>query len=527
MAENLLINGVTYNGVDSLAFKNSNGETVYYSLDNAFLPSYWIDYLPNKIATIKALQDEAGNDGFSFIVMSDIHYPENLGKRSPAIAKHIMDECNIRYALVLGDIQSRGSHATKAQAESDFTGAEKMFEPIAGNVLFQKGNHDGSWGSTLNGTTYPYNFTPEEMYNRIYAPVYKHHNVVTDKSGTGYYVNDTANKVRYIMLCTHCNEYAENDDGSAKYNNMSYARFTQSQYDLVIEALSTMPEGWAVLCAAHVPINNTYGEAFGDSTNKTGDHIIMRNLLKAYKDKTAYSAEWAGTAGGGTNGGYTNIFSTSGSGFDNQTSKFYTNWLPYNGNDNGGTGTIYHFKGISAGQPYKMNFATDANGANATSQFYCTAANKQAPTAADYDSGVIIVQHHTPEYKYVRFEIRQALPENLIITANEPIIEATGGGEGYDTVSINADFSSAKGEMIGYFSGHTHADYVYDAANWWGVSIITTRCDSANENDSTLLAQRVEGTVTEQSFDVFTVNRKTGKVYATKIGAGSDREISY
>ena len=246
------------------------------------VPSYWDEYLKNKIATIKSLQSAGGSDCFSFIVIADPHYPQNLGKNSPVLAKRIMDECNIRYALVLGDMQSRGQHSAKANAESDWTGIKNMFTPIAEKVLWQKGNHDGSWGSTLNGTTYPYNFTTEEMYDRVYAPTYQYHNVVTDESGTGYYVDDTARKVRYIMLNTHCNKYELNADGSAKYNNMSTSRFTQSQYDMVIEALTTVGEGWAVIVGAHVPINNAYGKAFGDESNVIGDHIIMRKLLTAY-----------------------------------------------------------------------------------------------------------------------------------------------------------------------------------------------------------------------------------------------------
>lgn len=122
---------------------------------------------------------------------------------------------------------------------------------------------------------------------------------------------------------------------------------------------------------------------------------------------------------------YTNLFDTNGVGFDNQTSKFYTNWIPYKESDNGGNGTIYHFKGLqnNAGytNPYKMNFATDSNGSNATAQFYCSNANRMSPTTADYDSSVTLVQHQTAEYTYVRFEIREPLPSNLIITANEEI----------------------------------------------------------------------------------------------------------
>ena len=121
---------------------------------------------------------------------------------------------------------------------------------------------------------------------------------------------------------------------------------------------------------------------------------------------------------------YTNLFNRFASGFDDQTSKFYTNWIPYNSADNDGNGTIYHFKGFAnATTPYKINFATDANGTNATSQIYGTALNRQARTVASYDSKVNIIQHYIEGYNYIRFECREAVPSNFVITANEGIID--------------------------------------------------------------------------------------------------------
>lgn len=487
------------------------------------IPTYWNEHLNGKIATIKALHDANGKDCFSFIVIADPHYPQNLGKISPVLARKIMDECNIRYAIVLGDMQNRGSWATKELAENDWVGIREMFAPIADRILYQQGNHDGAWGNALNGVTYPYRFTEQEIYNRVFAPTYAHHNVITDLSETGYYIDDTARKVRYILLNTSCNPYEENEDGSAKYTGY---RFTQSQYDMVIEALKNCPDGYSIIVCGHVPINNVYAEAFGGD-DTTGDHVIMRNLLKAYKEKKSYSGSWDGTAGGGTTGGYTNLFDTSGDGFTKESdTKYTTNWLPYNPADNDGNGTIYHFKGFvnNSGytNPYKYEFATDTTITGTRS--YCTSANRKACVAADYDSSVKLVQHSVSDYTRVRFEFREAIPDNLIITANEDIIEATGGEGGYDAVAVDADFTNAKGDFVAYFSGHAHADYVYGAKDYWGVDIITTRCDSANENNSTLLAERKEGTITEQSFDVFTVT--PNKIYATKIGAGADREIS-
>ena len=88
---------------------------------------------------------------------------------------------------------------------------------------------------------------------------------------------------------------------------------------------------------------------------------------------------------------------------------------------------------------------------------------------------------------------------------------------------MEADFSGAKGELVGYFGGHIHADKNWDD----GFPVITSRSDAQVENDAALKAERVAGTVTEQSFDVFTVNKSSRKIYATKIGAGNDRVIGF
>lgn len=130
---------------------------------------------------------------------------------------------------------------------------------------------------------------------------------------------------------------------------------------------------------------------------------------------------------------YTNLFDKNGSGFSDQSTKFYTNWLPYNHLDNGGKGTMYHFKGLShnAGytNPYKMSLAMNTSGLGATAQMYCTKANNTPLTDASYDSSVKVVQHCPPngasDYHYVQFEIREAVPANLIITANQDIIGDT------------------------------------------------------------------------------------------------------
>lgn len=377
------------------AEKQDDGSYKFYGNNKITLPGYWLEHLGNKIAAIQSLQESAGRECFSFVVITDIHYSSNLGKRSPLIAKKIMDSCGIKYAMILGDLQSRGAWSTKDAAKEELRNAITMLNPLLGKSLIQKGNHDGSYGTTLNGTTYPYNFTPEELYDHLYRYSYMLDNVTIDDTGTAYYIDHAGSKVRYLMLNAMCNPYALSDDGSVMYNNMRTFRFTQSQFDFVVAVCESMQDGWSLVVGCHVPISNAYGDAFNGSDNQQsiGDHAIMRELLKAYKNKTTYAGSWSGSAD-------------------------------------------------------------------------------------------------------------------------------------YDAVTVTADFTAAKGEFVAWFAGHAHNDYLY-ANTDWGIDIITTRSDAAVENTTALLEERVAGTITEQCLDVFTVNRKTGIVNATRIGVGDDRYFKY
>ena len=347
------------------------------------IPEYWEEHIDSKIAIIKALQRTGGKDCFSFVLMTDIHYPSNLGKCSPLLAKKIMDECSIKYAICAGDVQTRGCHSTKEELLAENENIEKMFSPIRNKLLQIEGNHDGAY-ATVDSVTYACQLMPEEMFEEIYRKVGVIGGVNYLDAGCAYYIDDISNKVRYIGLNTHCVPYEETENGTAKYNKFRALNFTQSQFDfLTNEALTDgLTDKWSVVIFGHIYIHEGQN-----------DFALMSNLLSAYQNKTTYIGTYTGTA------------------------------------DNG-----------------------------------------------------------------------------------------------YDAVSVDADFTNAKGNLIGYFCGHKHVDEVYSASD---VKVILTRCDGAEENDSTLKAERVAGTVTEQSFDVFTVNKATRTIYATKIGAGDDREISY
>lgn len=262
------------------------------SADNSYIPSYWEDHLESKIARIKNLQYECGKDGYSFVVLTDYHSYSNA-RNSPSLIKRVMDECGIKFCLCLGDIQNQGTWGTRDAELADWKGIEKDFKPIRDRTLMVAGNHDGAYGSAdingdgvISGTTdyYIYNLTQEEMYELIYRKVGLIDGVHFDETCNGYYVDDPTSKVRYLLVNAHYSDCAVNEDGTAVNNYMRKSRIGQSQHNMIIDALSSIPDNdWTVVVGTHMPLVTFEGEGGG------GDLHIFLNVLLAYQNKTTYS----------------------------------------------------------------------------------------------------------------------------------------------------------------------------------------------------------------------------------------------
>lgn len=533
MAENLVINGVTYPGVNILSMTNTAGATVPYA-KVLTIPDYWQDHLAGKIADIRARQDAGGKDSFSFVVIADMHYPSNLGNHAPLLAEYICQKCDIHYVLLLGDVRTRGLRNTKEDVLAEFDALEIILEPIRHRTLQTQGNHDAGYGSgdydgDGDADTYAFELSHAEIYNRIYRKTGMVGACHFDSSGTGYWVDDVSNRVRYIVLNTQNTSEEKNPDGTSKYPSMWLFRFGQSQFDLTIEALNSVPgDDWGVVLAGHCPI----------TTTEIGDRDLMQGMLAAYKKKEAYTGEYAGTAAGGA--AYTNLAEPLP---DNTTDT--TKWVNgYRYGSSGGPsaqagttlsnlipckkGDVIRIKGVTLRENTDRIAVFYPGSENGTRGYFnngITASNTPVSYDGLSDGVYKFTISSTSTEEIYGFRFAMPTPDDasaVIVTVNEEIIESS--GPGYDYVSVDADFSKAKGNLVGYFAGHTHADTDSSSA---GFPVVTTRCDAKQENTDALKAERVAGTTTEQSFDVFTVNRKTGKIYATKIGAGADREIGY
>lgn len=92
------------------------------------------------------------------------------------------------------------------------------------------------------------------------------------------------------------------------------------------------------------------------------------------------------------------------------------------------------------------------------------------------------------------------------------------------TTSVH--FGGKGGNVIGWLSGHMHADSLNRNRP---VGINYNIVETLNDSKNVWAGQpnKTTGTATEQAFDVLTINKKTRKVNLTRIGAGTDRLFTY
>lgn len=97
----------------------------------------------------------------------------------------------------------------------------------------------------------------------------------------------------------------------------------------------------------------------------------------------------------------------------------------------------------------------------------------------------------------------------------------------YDYVSVNVDFADAKGRVAVALAGHMHNDLLNTDYPFPIVTIAADNYTSFKDLEGGGITAPGElGTITEQAFDVMTVDKRSGVINATRIGKGSDRVIS-
>ena len=94
----------------------------------------------------------------------------------------------------------------------------------------------------------------------------------------------------------------------------------------------------------------------------------------------------------------------------------------------------------------------------------------------------------------------------------------------YEDIAFNAratlDFSEYCGRVAGWVSGHTHNDRINEICT---VTCVSTTTDAAFVSTN----KEKSGTLGEQAFDVFIIDRKRRLVKIVRVGLGESRELLY
>lgn len=264
------------------------------------VPDYWREHLSEKIKEIQTAQKNANQRCVTWAAVSDLHESSAVNTTG-VIIKAVCDACDINVVLGLGDLSTRSSKASEAEAVNTIGYAYNNLSPILDRLLPVRGNHDGGWG-TGDKTL----LKPSVVDGLMSYPMHTGLEITYDAVGSGYYVTDKARKVRYIMLNTN-HRGADPDatvsaDGSSSYPYMSFYRITQVQMEMIRDALTTIPnDSWSVVIASHIPPIgqiDRYGDGSYviDISAHFGDFVALRDLINAYVDREAKTITYAGTA---------------------------------------------------------------------------------------------------------------------------------------------------------------------------------------------------------------------------------------
>lgn len=271
--------------------KNNNSELI----STETIPSYWGKMISEKTKTVKSLQTAGGKDCVSFVWASDTHIPDNSTARTNDLGKlmtQMLDNCEIPFAVITGDIGTRASYDTEAELIRTQSMIPVHLAPLWGTerLLTVLGNHDGCYGDS--SCYYAKQFSPERMWELYFRNQSLDSRRVFSEDGSYFYVDNASQKTRFIVLNSQFGgDYSIDGNGCALNNRFSTSCYGQKQLDWLSNVALDMPEGYGAIITAHVPPNVTY----------TVDKVQLIGIINAYCNRTSYSGSYTTGVDGWTN----------------------------------------------------------------------------------------------------------------------------------------------------------------------------------------------------------------------------------
>lgn len=267
------------------------------SKNSSALPSHWETAVREKTETIKSLQTSGGKSCVSFAWASDTHIPDNATGRTEYLGRvmaKMLDNCEIPFAVISGDVVTRGSQHTEAELVERQAQIPFHLAPLWGTdkLLVALGNHDGCWGDSTG--YYKRQYTPERLWQTYFRGQTLDFRRVFSDDGSYFYVDNVAQKTRFIVLNSQFGgEYTEDSNGFAVNNRFKTSCYGQEQLDWLSEVALDMPSGYGAVIITHVPPKAVNGA----TEPYTADYAQFIGIINAYCNKTAYSGSFAGVDG--------------------------------------------------------------------------------------------------------------------------------------------------------------------------------------------------------------------------------------
>lgn len=225
------------------------------NINGTSIPEYFKENVNDAIANAKTNMERIGNDGDSFVFITDVHWGNNQ-KNSPELIKYVLQNSNVRNVFCGGDILDSGTVSAEKQKGYDFI---SRFADIQGSIKTVIGNHDAN--KTNHGDTSSLWLTKEQVYSMFYPKAEMETNdfhCLEPASGfveMFYYVDVPSTNTRYLFV------------------SVPYGSFYQVTKDWVISQFTNNPDKNIVIFT-HYLINGA-GEFTAGTTN-------FVNTVKAY-----------------------------------------------------------------------------------------------------------------------------------------------------------------------------------------------------------------------------------------------------
>ncbi|KRM95951.1 hypothetical protein FC19_GL001432 [Liquorilactobacillus aquaticus DSM 21051] len=269
----------------------------YVSLDDSIISDYTVDGVVDSLKSFAGQISTSSN--FKCLLLQDEHFLtaysweayENFKNAGPLVydmlANMAVFDGLLDSVVVNGDnIDGGDSNVNQLLLKNRKVASIIRLALSHTDVFVQLGNHDD--GTVFNTT--PGKFLTRSDVLKLYN--YDAHSFGETRSDFDAFKDYNDKKVRLISLNTYNQTEKYDNNGNLIYSRGNHSVITQKQLTFVVNALASVPNGYAVLIVTHCPLQG-YGNnkpfTSIDSYPYNTNHDLLNGVLQAYAGKTTYS----------------------------------------------------------------------------------------------------------------------------------------------------------------------------------------------------------------------------------------------